>query len=160
MYINYNTVGGIEYGTATSSVRAGKKARKGNQIYLGRVIDKEHGIFKSRKRGLFVYDIDTNTFRSVPPDYEMPKIQRKKKYTARPTLIVSFGDIFLLDEYLKRSGPIKAIDAIGYRNPDTCCMPCLLIIFLHLLPTVMRKTGGGLRMQNICIPRPRWPHSA
>lgn len=119
MYINYNTVGGIEYGTATSSVRAGKKVRKGNQIYLGRVIDKERGIFKSRERGLFVYDVETNTFSSVPADYEMPKIQRRKKYTARPTLIVSFGDIFLLDEYLKKSGLIKAIDAIGYRNPDT-----------------------------------------
>lgn len=119
MYINYNTIGGIEYGTVTSSVRTGKKVSKGDQIYLGRVIDKERGIFKSRERGLFVYDIETNTFGSVPADFEMPKVKRKKKYTARPTLIVSFGDIFLLDEYLKKSGFHKVIDAVRYRNPDT-----------------------------------------
>lgn len=119
MYINYNTVSGIEYGTATSSVRSGKKVCKGNQIYLGRVIDKEHCIFKSRERGLFAYDVKTNTFSPVPADFEMPKIQRKKKYATRSTLIVSFGDVFLLDEYLRESGLAEVIDAIGYRNLDT-----------------------------------------
>ena len=119
MYINYNVVNGIEYGTATSSVRSGAKVGKGEQIYLGRVIDKDRSIFKNRERGLFVYDVLTNTFSSVPADFEAPKIKRKTKYSKRPTLIVSFGDIFLLDEYLKKSGLMKAIDAIGYRNDDT-----------------------------------------
>ena len=128
MYISYNIVGGIEYGTVTNSVRTGKKVGKDNQIYLGRVIDKERGIFKSRERGLFVYDIETNTFHPVPADYEMPKIQRKKRYATRPTLIVSFGDIFLLDEYLKKSGLIKAVDAIGYRNIDT--LHALLVYYI------------------------------
>lgn len=119
MYINYNTVGGIEYATAVTSVRKGTKVSKSNQIYLGRVIDKEKGIFKSRERGLFVYDIGTNTFSPVAADFETPKVQRKTKYAARPTLVVSFGDIFLLDAFLKQSGFMKAVDAIGFRNPDT-----------------------------------------
>lgn len=119
MYINYNTIGGIEYGTVTKSVRTGEKVSKSDQIYLGRVIDKERGIFKSRERGLFVYDIGTNTFGPVPADFEMPKVQRKKKYATRPTLVVSFGDVFLLDEYLKKSSFHKVIDAVRYRNPDT-----------------------------------------
>lgn len=119
MYISYNTVGGIEYATAVTSVRKGTKVGKANQIYLGRVIDKEKGIFQSRERGLFIYDVDTNTFAPVPADFEMPKIRRKAKYAARPTLIVSFGDVFLLDEFLKKSGFMKAVDAIGYRNLDT-----------------------------------------
>lgn len=119
MYINYNTVNGIEYGTAASSVRNGTKVEKGEQIYLGRVIDKERGIFKNRDRGVFVYDLESNTFSPVPADFEMPKLHRKTKYMKRPTLVVSFGDIFLLDEYLKKSGLMKALDAIAYRNPDT-----------------------------------------
>lgn len=119
MYINYNTVGGIEYGTATSSVRNGRKVGKGEQIYLGRVIDKEHHIFKSRERGIVSYDLETNTFRPVPADYVEPKVRRKTKYPVRPTLVVSFGDVFLLDGYIKGSGFIKAVDAIGYRNNDT-----------------------------------------
>lgn len=119
MYINYNTVGGIEYGTATTSVRTGNKVGKGDQIYLGRVIDKERHIFKSRERGLFVYDLGTNSFSPVPADYEEPQTRRKTKYPIRPTLVVSFGDVFLLDEFIKKSGFASAVDAIGFRNPDT-----------------------------------------
>ena len=119
MYINYNTVGGVEYGTATTSIRKGTKVGKGDQIYLGRVIDKDKGIFKSRERGLFMYHVETNTFSPVPADFEMPETQRKTKYPKRPTLIVSFGDIYLLDQYLNKSGLMKAVDAIGYRNRDT-----------------------------------------
>lgn len=119
MYINYNTVGGIEYGTATTSVRIGDKVSKGDQIYLGRVIDKERHIFRSRERGLFVYDLETNSFGQVPADYEEPKTRRKTKYTIRPTLVVSFGDVFLLDGFIKKSGMAGAVDAIGFRNPDT-----------------------------------------
>ncbi len=44
MYIN-NTVNGVEYGTLTSSIRKGRKVGKSDQVYLGRVIDKERGIF-------------------------------------------------------------------------------------------------------------------
>ena len=119
MYINYNVVNGIEYGTATHSVRKGSNVGKGDQIYLGRVIDKEKGIFKSRERGLFVYDVESNIFSPVPADFEEPKRQRKTKYPVRPTLIVSFGDVFLLDSFLNKSGLIKAVDAIKYRNSDT-----------------------------------------
>lgn len=119
MYINYNMVGGTEYATLTSSIRKGKKVSKGQQIYLGRVLDKERGIFKSRERGVFMYNLETNTFDTVSAEYEEPKTMRKTKYPVRPSLIVSFGDIFLLDEYLKKSGFIKAVNATGYRNSDT-----------------------------------------
>ena len=119
MYINYNVVNGIEYGTVTRSVRNGSKVSKNDQVYLGRVIDKEKGVFKSRERGLFVYDVEANTFNPVPADFEEPKKQRKTKYPARPTLIVSFGDVFLLDSFLNKSGLMKAVDAIKYRNSDT-----------------------------------------
>lgn len=119
MYINYNVVNGIEYGTITKSVRKGQKVGKGDQIYLGRVIDKERGIFKSRERGLFMYDLEANTFSNVPADFEIQKPTRKTKYPQRPTLVVSFGDIFLLDTFLRKSGLMDAVDAIGYRNPDT-----------------------------------------
>lgn len=119
MYINYNTVHGIEYGTATKSVRKGSSVGKGDSIYLGRVIDKEKGIFKNRDRGLFVYDVKTNTFDSVPADYVEPKTKRKTKYASRPALVVSFGDIYLLNEFLNECGIMYAVEAIGYRNPDT-----------------------------------------
>lgn len=48
---------------------------------------------------------------------------RNRSYSTRRNtlyaLVVSFGDVFLLDEFLKSSSLIKAVDAIGYRNTDT-----------------------------------------
>ena len=119
MYINYNIVSGIEYGTLTSSVRSGTKVSKGDQIYLGWVIDKDKGIFKSRERGLFTYDLKTNTFGKVPPEYIEPRKERKTKYPKRPGLIVSFGDIYVLNQYISNKGFYDAVDQIGYRNIDT-----------------------------------------
>lgn len=119
MYINYKTKGGIEYAMVVTSVRKGSSVVKDKPMYLGRVVDKEAGIFKSRERGLFAYDIETNTFRPVSDEYEEPKIQRKTKYPVRPALVVSFGDTFLLNEYIKGSGLSQAIDSIEFRNPDT-----------------------------------------
>ena len=112
MYINYNTVGGIEYGTLTTSVRKGSKVGKGDQIYLGRVVDKERGIFKSRSRGLFTYDLNTNSFGKVPAEFIEPQKVRKTKYEVRPQLVVSFGDVFLPDQYISPRHFDKAIDEI------------------------------------------------
>lgn len=119
MYINYKIQGGHEYAIVVTSVRKGKTVSKADSIYLGRVVDKERHIFKNRERGLYIYDPDTNTFSGVPAEYEEPKIHRKTKYPVRRNLVVSFGDVFLLDEYLKKTGFIKAIDAIGFSNADT-----------------------------------------
>jgi len=118
MYINYKVKGGIEYAMVVTSVRKGSSVTKMKPMYLGRVIDKEHAVFKNRERGIFVYDINTNTFSPVPPEYQEPQIQRKTKYPVRPNLVVSFGDVFLLNEFWKSSGLMTAIDAIGYRNAD------------------------------------------
>ena len=119
MYINYKIKGGIEYAMVVTSVRKGNTVGKDKPLYLGRVLDKENNIFKSRERGVFTYDIQTGTFGSVPAEYEEPSLTRKTKYPVRKTLVVSFGDVFLLDSYLTKSGFINAVDAIGYRNPDT-----------------------------------------
>ena len=59
MYYSYFKNNGIEYASALRAVRNGDKVTKAEQIYPGRVIDKERHIFRSKKRGLFVYDIDT-----------------------------------------------------------------------------------------------------
>ena len=119
MYINYSIKKGHEYASVTNSVRKGNTTVKENSIYLGRVVDKEKNIFKNRERGLFVYDIKTNTFSSVPPEYQEPKITRKTKYRRRPVLDIAFGDVFLLHAYLKEIGFYKVIEGIKFRNLDT-----------------------------------------
>ena len=128
MYINYKTVGGIEYGTAMKSVRTGSKVSKDTPVYLGRVIDKEKSIFKSRERGIFSYNVVSNTFEAVPAEYIEPDLQRKTKYPVRPKLIVSFGDLYLLDKYVNKCGFISAIEATHFRNKDT-----LLALFSYYI---------------------------
>jgi hypothetical protein len=103
----------------TCSIRKGGSVCKGEQIYLGRVLDKEKHIFKSRERGVFFYDLESGNFSGVPAGYEEPKQVRKTKNPKRPTRIISFGDIFLLDSYIRKTGMSYAIDATKYRNPDT-----------------------------------------
>ena len=68
MYINYKIKDGIEYAMVVTSVRKGSSVTKEKPLYLGRVIDKDQCIFKNRERGIFKYDIQTNTFSRATPE--------------------------------------------------------------------------------------------
>lgn len=50
------------YATAAESKRIDGKVVKTNKIYLGRVVDLDKGIFESRERGLFTFDLETGEF--------------------------------------------------------------------------------------------------
>lgn len=54
-------------------------------------------VFQSRERGLFVYDVGTNTFAPVPTGFEIPKIQRKTRYAARPNVLMTLSEY--MDDY-------------------------------------------------------------
>ena len=117
MYISYNVVDGNEYATVVRSVRDGAKVTKEDRVYLGRVVDKGRGVYRSKARGLFSYDLETGEFGPAPEDVEGPG--RRNARRPRPTLAVSFGDAFLLDSFLRESGLMACADACGHRNPDT-----------------------------------------
>lgn len=117
MYISYNCVDGNEYATVVRSVRDGSRVTKEDRIYLGRVVDRERGVYRSKARGLFTYDLSTGEFGPAPGDVEAPK--RRNARPARPTLAVSFGDAFLLDSFLRSSGLMACADACGHAEPDT-----------------------------------------
>ncbi len=124
MYIAYSIKKGNEYATLTSSVRDGQKVLKGKSINLGRVLDKERGIFRSRERGVFTYDLRTGQYGTAPADFVEPAKRRKGKYIKdgrkkRSLLVLQFGDIFFYDHFVRKTGILKAVDAIGYTNKDT-----------------------------------------
>ena len=64
MHIFYHESNGVLYARLGRSVRNGDKVSK-ESINLGRVIDKEKGIYKSRERGVFQYDLETDTYTSI-----------------------------------------------------------------------------------------------
>lgn len=113
MSIDYERKNNILYASIGVSKRSGKKVIK-EKTYLGRVLDKEKGIYKNRQRGIFTYDPATNTYGTPPSDYVPPKLSRKKE-----KLILDFGDAFMTAGFLQKSCLAPAIKAISYGNPDT-----------------------------------------
>jgi hypothetical protein len=114
MYIAYDVKGGVEYAKVCISKRNGKKTTK-NYINLGRVIDKEHHIYKNRKQGVFTYCIEDNTYDKPNSTVVLPDIPLRR----REKLLLDFGDTFFLYSYLQKSGLAALIEAIEYGNPDT-----------------------------------------
>lgn len=121
MFITYDDKNGIEYAKLNVSKRVNGKVTK-TYINLGRVLDKERGIYQNRERGVFRYDEKTDTYSPAPANY-VAVTKRKEQ------LILDFGDVFFLDNYIKSNKLDKAIDAIGYGNPDTIySMLCYYIL--------------------------------
>jgi hypothetical protein len=112
MHITYDKKGGVLYAKLSTSIRHGNKIDK-TSINLGKVIDKENGVYQNRERGVFTYNLKENSFGKPDVDYLLPKEPKHEK------LIVDFGDIYFLDAYLHKEKLITSIDAIGYQNPDT-----------------------------------------
>lgn len=114
MYIIYS--GNTEqYASAAVSKRNGS-ATSIEYIYLGRVLDREKGIYKSKDRGVFCFNPATGEFSAAPEDYVPPANTDARK---RNHVSVDFGDTFLMDSFLHSSGLIDIVDQVKYGNPDT-----------------------------------------
>ena len=124
MFIAYQKQRGILYARLMESYREDGRIRKRSGPNLGRVIDKELGIYQSRERGVFTYDAATNTY-GKPPASFVPNIRRKN---AREKLIVDYGDAFLIDMLLVKFGLTDALKAVGYGNPDS--LGALLLYYI------------------------------
>ena len=72
MYISYSTINGHLYAQLAESERDGNTIRKKYSANLGRVLDKEKGIYRNRERGVFTFDLATGTYGTVSPDFTEP----------------------------------------------------------------------------------------
>jgi hypothetical protein len=103
-FVRYETKNGVEYASIYKARRVdGKKI---NDVeYLGRVIDKEKGVFRSRTRGTFVFSIDGG----------MVGIEQTKT----EKLILDFGDSYILGEMLAKNSFLPLIKRVFGNNSDT-----------------------------------------
>jgi hypothetical protein len=94
-YIHYDTKSnGVVYASVYESYREGGKVKTKRLDTLGRVIDKERGIFsKSGKQ--FVYTVKEGRA-SLPDDYNPESV-----IPERENLILDFGDTFFVEQYLE-----------------------------------------------------------
>jgi len=113
VYIAYDMKNDIEYAKLCTSKRKGKTTTK-TYTNLGRVLDREKGIYQNRERGVFTFSVQEG-YGKAPVDY-VPHIQSSM---GRMKLILDFGDSFFIDELLKKNGFAEVIAEIGYGNPDT-----------------------------------------
>lgn len=103
-FIRYENKNGIEYASHYKAKRIGPK--KTNDIeYLGRVVDKEKGVYLNKKRGTFLFSLDDCI------KVQLPTIVEK--------LILDFGDSYLLGEILKKTGFKILLDGIFRSKSDT-----------------------------------------
>lgn len=113
MHLMLAKKGSGTYATVAESKRENGKVVKANKIYLGRVVDAEKGIYESKERGLFTFDIETGEF-GVVDMKDVPKIDRGRKLMA-----ADFGDMYVLDRFIRDSGMYRCIEASGSPNDDT-----------------------------------------
>ena len=123
MYIIYQNKKGIEYALLAKSVRSNGKVVK-KYVNLGRVIDRERGVYQNRERGVFTYNAEKNEYGQCPEDVVPPKDVKRGAYYAidrkrYSLLVLRFGDVFFLDRFLHQTGIMDVIDAIPYNNKDT-----------------------------------------
>ncbi|MPM70396.1 hypothetical protein SDC9_117351 [bioreactor metagenome] len=95
------------------------------QKSLGRVLDEAAGIYQSRERGVFTFNVETGEY-GIPDASFVPNGTRRKN--AREKLILNFGDAFVLDEYIGRAGMWDVADSLGYGNPDT--LRCMILYYI------------------------------
>lgn len=113
-FIRYENKNGVEYASVYKARRVGGK--KINDVeYLGRVIDKENGIYRNREHGVFKFSLENGIVE------QQPQINEK--------LILDFGDSFLLNELLNKAGLASLIRKVFPGLSDTV----LAFLFYRLL---------------------------
>lgn len=118
-HISYYTKGGTEYARIPGkSVRINGKPRKvkGTELELGKVIDKEHNVFCSKKRGIYTYNPDTGEFGTAPEEYTSEVREDKRK---KVKVGLDFGGSFFLSKLIEKMKYSEVIDSIEYGNRDS-----------------------------------------
>lgn len=114
MFLVIDNKKGVKYARYVKLKRVDGKVRQESQN-IGRVLDEARGIFMNRERGVFTFDPATGQFGSAPADF-VPDLPRSRGHGQ---LLLDFGDVYLVKEFLDRNGMMSAVEAIGYGNPDT-----------------------------------------
>ena len=147
MFIAYQKQRGIEYARLMESVRVDGCVMKKSGPNLGRVLDKERGIYQSKERGIFTFDLKTNTYGKPPQSY-VSNVRRKN---AREKLIVDYGDAFLLTRFWTNTACARLCSHwdIGIQIPLVRCF-CITFcrneaICTH--PLGMREASPGFFTQ-------------
>ena len=113
---------GAEYHTLVEAKRVNGRKVDIPVLYLGRLIDKEKGIYRNRERGTFTYDSAEGVVETSQP-------------TAKEKLILDFGDSYFLNEVIVKTGFKELMARVFPSDNDTV----LAMLFYRVL------SGGASR---------------
>jgi hypothetical protein len=114
-YIRYvNNPNGVVYASVVDGVRTGSTVKQNYIASLGRVIDREKGIYKNRERNIYQYSLETGY-----SEVEMEALPAELSVPEKEKLILDFGDAFLLDKYLATLPFHGACSNVAPSNSDT-----------------------------------------
>jgi hypothetical protein len=123
-YIRYITKSsGYEYASLAETIRNGTQVEQQYLGNLGRVIDKEAGVFRSRERGLFCYTLEDG-YCDLPA-----RFSEKHEPAEMTRLILDFGDCFFLFQYFENQAFKDAFYKILPQQTDSL----LSLIFYKIL---------------------------
>ncbi|MDR1015144.1 MAG: hypothetical protein LBL86_09255 [Coriobacteriales bacterium] len=121
-YIRYSDKGnGIRYASLVRSVREGGRVKQEYVANLGRVIDADEGVFKSRERGVFRFTVEGG-FEDAPERYRAPSSEGPEQ----EGLILDFGDVHFLYHYMRSLPFYEALVGLLPGEDDT-----LLALLCH-----------------------------
>jgi len=122
-YIIYSLpkANGAIYATVVESYRSGNKVAQRRIENLGRVINREKGIFTNRERGVFCYTLEKGITEVNPEDLDVlhPTMGASPTQHEQERLILDFGDSYILDQYVKKNPVLEAIRGILPGEQDT-----------------------------------------
>lgn len=125
MHIIYHKVKEVEYARLAKSYRKDGKVKK-SSTNLGRVIDKEKGIYKNRTRGIFRFDLSSMQYSELKDnpyneqgENDSLNCNSKDNQIDKERLILDFGDTYFIDKFMEKSGIKKVINSLKYKNSDT-----------------------------------------
>lgn len=123
MFIRYYQKGGVEYAEIRTSKRDGGKICH-ERTNLGRVINKEKGVFQNRNRGVFVFTPEggfQDAYMSDLPVNEtfILPVNRSAYLLGREFEPIDFGNTFFVTEYIKQMGLYTIIEGVSPENRDT-----------------------------------------
>ncbi len=121
MYLVYDESNGRLYAKVFISHRGKDGAKDYKECKtLGRVLDKERGIYRNRKHGVYCFDIKTGSISPPPEDFVEPQeVMRRNRSSLNEKDNLILGPVHLLHGFVKQQGLNKVIDAIRYGNMDS-----------------------------------------
>ena len=163
MYITYCKKNNFVYASKTTSIRVDGKVVKKFET-LGRVLDQERSIFMNRERGIFTYDVKTDTYGEPPADFVAPvPISRNKKKADNQNnfsrLVLRFGDVFFYFQFISSLKLFDVINKINFSNKDTLqALICYYVITSK--PNYLAETWYELSYARILWPCANMSHDS